>query len=391
MIHIFVTYLEYLHNMETPFIYGKVAAGNYFTDRKDEVKLLKQNFLLGTNTILISPRRWGKSSLVKKAADEIMAAEKSIRIVQLDLFNLRTEEEFYKFLSEKLLMAVSTKVEELITNTQKFMKQWMPKITFSPDAQQEFSFGLNWQEIKMQPDEILDLAENVATEKGIKIVICIDEFQNISYFDHPLAFQKKMRSHWQRHQNVSYCLYGSKRHMLMDVFTSPSMPFYKFGHLIFLKKIPTKYWIDFIRDQFKATGKKISKQQSSKIAMFAQNHPYYVQQLAQLCWLRTENEVTDSTINEALESLVLQLSLLFQNLTESLSTTQLNFLKAIIDKVKMFSSKDTIQKYQLGTSANVIRIKKALIGKEIIDDQGGVIEILDPIFEIWLREYYFTN
>ena len=177
----------------------------------------------------------------------------------------------------------------------------------------------------------------------------------------------------------------------MDVFTSPSMPFYKFGHLMFLEKIPTKYWIDFIRDQFKSTGKKISKQQSSEIATFAQNHPYYVQQLAQLCWLRTENEVAGSTISEALESLVLQLSLLFQNLTESLSSTQLNFLKAIIDKVKMFSSKDTIEKYQLGTSANVIRIKKALIGKEIIDDRVGVIEILDTIFTIWLKKYYFRN
>jgi hypothetical protein len=288
-------------------------------------------------------------------------------------------------------MAVSSKVEELIANARKFMKQWVPKITFSPEAQQEFSFGLNWEEIKKQPDEILDLAENIATEKGIKIVICIDEFQNISYFDDPMAFQKKLRSHWQRHQNVSYCLYGSKRHMLMDVFTSPSMPFYKFGHLMFLEKIPTKYWIEFIKGQFRKTGKKISKQQCSEIAISAKNHPYYVQQLAQLCWLRTENEVTGSIINEALESLVLQLSLLFQNLAESLSSTQLNFLKAIIDKVKMFSSKDTIQKYQLGTSANVIRIKKALIGKEIIDDQGGVIEILDPIFTIWLKEYYFTN
>ncbi len=391
MLHIFVTNLEYLNTMETPFVYGKVATGNYFTDREEEIKLLKQNFLFGTNTILISPRRWGKSSLVKKAADEIMAKEKSIRIVQLDLFNLRTEEEFYKSLSEKLLISVSSKVDEVIANAQKFMKQWVPKITFSPDAQQEFSFGLNWQEIKKQPDEILDLAENIAAEKGIKIVICIDEFQNISYFDHPLSFQKKIRSHWQRHQNVSYCLFGSKRHMLMDVFTSPSMPFYKFGHLMFLEKIPTKYWVDFIRGQFKATGKKISTQQSAEIALLAQNHPYYVQQLAQLCWLRTEKEVSDSIINEALEALVLQLSLLFQNLTESLSSTQLNFLKAIINKVKMFSSKDTIEKYQLGTSANVIRIKKALIGKEIIDDQTGNIEILDPIFAIWLKEFYFKS
>ncbi len=376
--------------MKTPFVYGKIASGNYFTDRKNEIKLLKQNFLHGTNTILISPRRWGKSSLVIRAADEIMATEKSIRIIHIDMFNIRSEEEFYKSVSENILQAVSNKMDDIIANTKEFMKRWMPQITFSPDDQQEFSFGLNWQDIKKQPDEILNLAERIATEKDLKIVLCIDEFQNISYFDDPLAFQKKLRAHWQKHQNASYCLYGSKRHMLLNVFTSPSMPFYKFGSLMFLDKIPTEYWKDFIQKQFKATGKKITKKQSSQIALLADNHPYYVQQLAQLCWLRTDKEATDSIINEALESLVMQLSLLFQNLTESLSTTQVNFLLAILSGVKKFSAATTLSNYRLGTSANVNRIKKALIAKEIIDDQGGKIEILDPVFAIWLKKYYFN-
>ncbi|HEY9114669.1 MAG TPA: ATP-binding protein [Bacteroidales bacterium] len=376
--------------METPFVYGKLATGKYFTDRETEIAQLKQNFLLGTNTILISPRRWGKTSLVKKASDEITATNDLIKILQIDMFNIRTEEEFYKSLSEKLMKAVSSKMEELVENAQKFMKQWVPKITFSPDAQQEFSFGLNWEEIKKQPDEILNLAETIALEKNIKIVICVDEFQNISYFENPLAFQKKLRSHWQNHQHVSYCLYGSKRHMLMEVFTSPSMPFYKFGNLVFLEKIPTKYWIEFILQQFNSSGKIISAQHAEAIATLAKNHPYYVQQLAQLCWLRTENEVTDVIVREALESLVLQLSLLFQNITESLGTSHLNYLKAVIEEVRMMSAKKTIENYNLGTSANVSRIKKALIDKEIIDDQGGRVELLDPIYAIWLRDYYFA-
>jgi len=376
--------------METPFVYGKLATGKYFTDRETEIAQLKQNFLLGTNTILISPRRWGKTSLVKKASDEITATNDLIKILQIDMFNIRTEEEFYKSLSEKLMKAVSSKMEELVENAQKFMKQWVPKITFSPDAQQEFSFGLNWEEIKKQPDEILNLAETIALEKNIKIVICIDEFQNISYFENPLAFQKKLRSHWQNHQHVSYCLYGSKRHMFMEVFTSPSMPFYKFGNLVFLEKIPTKYWIEFILQQFNSSGKIISGQHAEAIATLAKNHPYYVQQLAQLCWLRTENEITDVIVREALESLVLQLSLLFQNITESLGTSHLNYLKAVIEEVRMMSAKKTIENYNLGTSANVSRIKKALIDKEIIDDQGGRVELLDPIYAIWLRDYYFA-
>jgi hypothetical protein len=377
--------------MDAPFIFGRLAADKNFTNREKELIHLKQNFISGINTILISPRRWGKSSLVQKSGDEAIRSEKNLKMIYMDLFNIRTEEEFYKNLSEKVFKAVSGRMEELIENTKNFMKQWVPKITFTPDAQQEISFGLDWHKVKKRPDEILNLAEVIATEKGLKIVICIDEFQNIAYFEDPLAFQKKIRSHWQRHQKTSYCLYGSKRHMLMEVFASSSMPFYKFGDLMFLEKIATEDWQPFIMGRFKSTGKKIPKKLAIRIAELMENHPYYVQQLAQLCWLRTEKETDDAIIEESLDSLIMQLSLLFQSLTESLSTTQVNFLKALLDGVTMLSSKETIDKYNLGTSANVNRIKGALIGREIIDEHNAKLTILDPVYSIWLKNYYYIK
>ncbi len=90
-----------------------------------------------------------------------------------------------------------------------------------------------------------------------------------------------------------------------------------------------------------------------------------------------------------METLVLQLSMLFQNITETLSNSQVNFLKALLEGVSQFSSKQNIDKYHLGTSANVVRVKKALINKEIIDDQPGKIIILDPVYAAWLKLYYF--
>jgi hypothetical protein len=375
--------------MDAPFIFGRLAADKNFTNREKELEHLKQNFISGINTILISPRRWGKSSLVQKSGDEAFRSEKNLKMVYMDLFNIRTEEEFYKNLSEKIFKAVSGRMEELIENTKNFMKQWVPKITFTPDAQQEISFGLDWHKVKKQPDEILNLAETIAIEKGLKIVICIDEFQNIAYFEDPLAFQKKIRSHWQGHQKSSYCLYGSKRHMLMEVFASSSMPFYKFGDLMFLEKISSEDWQPFIVGRFKSTGKKIQKKLALRIAELMENHPYYVQQLAQLCWLRTDKETDDAVIDESLDSLIMQLSLLFQSLTESLSTTQVNFLKALLEGVTMLSSKETIEKYNLGTSANVNRIKGALIGREIIDEHHGKLTLLDPVYSIWLKKHYY--
>ena len=181
--------------MNTPFVFGKITSGKEFTDRENDILHLQQNFLAGTNTILISPRRWGKSSLVKRAGDGLEKANKKIKVVHIDMFNIRTEEEFYQVFSEKTIRAVSGKMEELIANSKKFLKQWLPKITFSLDAQKQISFGLNWADVKKQPDEILNLPEEIAKDIGYSMVVCIDEFQNLAFFDDPLAFQKRLRSH----------------------------------------------------------------------------------------------------------------------------------------------------------------------------------------------------
>ena len=375
--------------MKTPFIYGKLAIGENFTNRIEELKKLKQNFLSGTNTILISPRRWGKSSLVLKAANEIIQLDRSKKVILIDLYNIRNEEEFYRVLAEHIMSAISGKLEDVIANVKRFLRQWVPKISLSPDLQQKFSLSFDWEELKKQPEEILNLAENIAIAKGLNMIVCLDEFQNIGYFEDPLAFQKKLRASWQHHQHVGYCLYGSKRHMLMEVFASPSMPFYKFGDLMFLTKISIEYWEIFIISRFAETGKEISRDQAGKIATLVDFHPYYVQQLAQACWLRTDKKVNESIIDQAMETLVLQLSMLFQNITETLSNSQVNFLKALLEGVSQFSSKQNIDKYHLGTSANVVRVKKALINKEIIDDQPGKIIILDPVYAAWLKLYYF--
>jgi hypothetical protein len=248
---------------------------------------------------------------------------------------------------------------------------------------------LDWKEVKREPDDILDLAEKIGTENDMKFVICIDEFQNISVLDQPLDMQKKMRAQWQKHKNVSYCLYGSKRHMMMDVFTSPSMPFYKFGDIIFLDKISSEDWILFIQKRFSDTGKKISKEDAALIPVLTECHPYYVQQLAQQSWLRTEAVCDETIINKAFTDLVMQLSMLFQNMTDTLGRTQISFLKALINNITQLSSQSTLNEYRLGTSANVIKIKRILVNKEIIDTHGNNISFLDPLYKHWLKEYFF--
>lgn len=377
--------------METPFIFGKIATEKNFTDREQETAYLVQNFTSLINTIIISPRRWGKSSLVNKATKLAMKQDDKLRACHIDLFNVRNEKHFYSLLAQKVIAATSSKWEEAIENAKKFFSHLVPKISIGTDPMNQVFIDFDWEDVKHNPDEVLDLAEKIAKEKGLRIVICIDEFQNISEFDDPDYFQKKLRSHWQQHQNVAYCLYGSKRHMMLEVFSDSSKPFYKFGNLIFLNKIETQHLVDFFNNRFTDTGKSISNKAGRLIADLTDNHPYYAQQLAQLSWLRTKKDCTEEIVYEAHATLVEQLSLLFVTITETLTTQQLCYLKALIAGEKSISSTEVMHRYSISSPTSIIRSKAALIKKDILDNKAGEISFQDPIYAYWLKTRYFAE
>lgn len=375
--------------MEAPFIFGRIATDENFTDREKETEHLVNNFESLINTVIISPRRWGKSSLVHRAADIAMRADKNIRICTIDLFNVKTEEQFYTVLARNLIQGTSSRWEEAVENAKKFFSRLVPKISVGAGPGNEISIDFDWEEMKSNPDEILDLSERIAEAKGVKIVVCIDEFQNIAEFEDPLFFQRRLRAHWQRHKKVSYCLYGSKRHMMMEVFTDSSMPFYKFGDIFFLNKIDTEHFIPFITERFSSTGKSITEDASRKIVKLADNHPYYVQQLSQLSWLRTSGQCDVETVVKAHLSLVEQLSLLFSNLMETLTFQQTCYLHALIAGEKSITSAETMYRYHISSATAASRSLKALIKKDILDSKSGEISFQDPIFEYWLRHDYY--
>ena len=375
--------------MRTPFIYGKIATEKNFINREVETTNLVWNFVSLSNTIIIAPRGWGKSSLVNKVAKLAMEQDSKLRFCHIDLFNVRNEEHFYSLLAQKVIAAISSKWEEAVESAKTSFSHLVPKISIGSDPTNEVSIDFDWETVKQNPDEVLDLAEKIAKKKGLKIVICVDEFQNIAEFTDPNYFQKKLRSHWQQHQNVAYCLYGSKRHMMMEVFTNSSKPFYKFGNLMFLNKIDTPYLVEFFNTRFLDIGKSINEDAANLIVKLVDNHPYYAQQLAQQSWLRTKDICTVEIVREAHAALVEQLSLLFVTITETLTTQQLNYLKALIAGEKAISSTDVMHRYQISSTTSIARSKAALIKNDVLDNKAGEISFQDPIYAYWLKTEYF--
>ena len=374
---------------QLPFKYGDVIDEESFVNRKEDISQLHNNFKSGISTVLISPRRWGKTSLVKKAAASYKKTK--TKFVFIDCFRISTKQQFLEEFATKVISATSTKTDEHLAAIANFFKGVIPEIGLSTDINSEISFKLKWKNSEPPENNILDLPEKIASKKGIKIIICIDEFQNIATFDKDNNFQKVLRSYWQHHKNVTYCLYGSKRHVMTTFFNKSSMPFFRFGDILFLKKIKDEHWVPFICSQFKLHKKRISKNQAKHITQAVDQHSYYVQQLSHIVFIRTTKSVDNDILNQSLKQLLEQNQIMYQRIIEDLSHTQIEFLRALVDGVTSFYSKKVSKEYDLGTVGNIKRIKEALENKDVIDYYSKHPTFVDPVFKLWFSTYYLNR
>jgi AAA+ ATPase superfamily predicted ATPase len=376
---------------DSPFIYGSTVSVHAFTNREVETKKLSSNLLNGINTTIISPRRWGKSSLVEKVTTDIAKKHKNVRVVLIDLFTVSSEEEFLEAFAREVIKASSTKWQEWLASGKEFFKQLTPKLSVGVDPHSDFGLSFDWKELSKNSEEVLNLPEKIGRMKNIKFIICLDEFQNLSTFGNSVNLEKKLRANWQRHKSVTYCLYGSKRHMMTEIFNNASKPFYRFGDIMLLPKIETVKWVKFIIDGFEKTGKTIEQSSASHIPEIMKNHSWYVQQLAHYTWNITSKKASVTELNLALTELIHANTPLYQREIEIISTTQLNLLKAICRGETQFTSASVMKDYALGTPRNVSKNKTMLINNDIIHEINGRYEFLDPAFELWFKKQFFNQ
>jgi hypothetical protein len=170
------------------------------------------------------------------------------------------------------------------------------------------------------------------------------------------------------------------------------LPFYKFGDSIYLSKISTPDWVEYICGRFRSTGKQISRELAERICLMVDNHSSYVQQLAWLVWIHAKEIATEQDFKDACQDILDQNTPLFEKQTESLTTYQMNFMHALVDGLhKEFTTQEVLQKYQLGSSANVSIVKRALVKKELIETEKRETIIPDPLLEIWLKREFMNK
>lgn len=375
--------------MKSPFQYGTLIDKENFVNRVEERKQLKELLGSGINVMLISPRRWGKSSLVKVAMDELTSENKEIRVCYIDAFSIKTEAEFYRTFAREVIACAASTLEKRLEDVKHFLKGISPSITLKSDPSDSLSFDLKFELEDKDTLEVLELPEKIANAKGLHLIICIDEFQQLAQLPDYKNMEGKMRSVWQKQHSVSYCFYGSKRHMMMDIFNNSSNPFYRFGQVLFLQKIKKEEWIPFIIHAFQKTGKSISEEQAGELCDIVKCHSWYLQQLCYFVWSGTSNQVTEETIDTRLRQLIDTNMPMFMNDAENLTAAQTAMLRAVVDGEYRFNSAPVVRKYELGSAQAITRNKRMLTERDFIEKEGNKYVFSDPLFERWFkREYY---
>jgi hypothetical protein len=371
--------------MESPFVYGKVVINKQFANRKADIARLASNLRGKTNTVIISPRRWGKSSLISQTISDLSSMS-FYSFCFLDLFKVRNEQDLYRYFVNEVIKSTARNLDERISYINEFLIKAKTQLALGITPENEFDVQFEFKQ-KFSED-VLMIGNEIAKKKNVTLVLCIDNFQNILNFQQSITLQRRLRAIFDAQPRVILCIYGSRRTQMNEIFTNPDMPFYGFGDVMYLERIPPVEFSVFIQNQFTDTGKTIARQFSDRIVELMQCHPFYVQQLAHIVWMHTDKLVNEQVMERAVEELAERNLLLFQKEYDSLSNQQVNLLKCFLEEDQpKFTSKETMTKYNLQSSAGVIRAMEGLEKKEIIDRFNGIITFADPAFRLWLKDF----
>lgn len=373
--------------MRNPFIFGEVVTGSDFADRKDEITSLLQDLKDGEKIFLISPRRYGKTSLIVNTLEKLK--KEGLYTIYIDLYKATSLHKLLELYAREIALKVETKVERAISLIKETLPRLRPKITIGADGSP--SIGIDYiserGDVLRSFDELFELPQKIALKKKKNFVIVFDEFQEIRDFDGE-SLEKSLRSCIQHQRNVAYLFAGSKTHMIEDMVFNKDRAFYKIGKVMNLDKIPRAEFEEFLAHKFKTTGFSLDKGTLDKILDKVENYPYNAQFLCHELWdgHRDRKKINITDVKTCLKKIVNEQSPYYITLWDDLTINQRDVLSAIVnirDKrifSQDFASASGIKPYStLQTSVSLL-IKKGILAKS-----NDTYEITDVFFKEWIR------
>jgi AAA+ ATPase superfamily predicted ATPase len=368
----------------TPFPTTGYFGSQYFCDREEETRKILSNIRGGQSTILTAPRRIGKTALIFHVLDRLSSGTRGI------YFDILPTENMSGFLNE-FASAIIRNVPERKGTGRKiwdFMKSLRPSVSFDMlTGSPQVSFSLKENEINYQIETIFSFLE----KQDDKFVIAIDEFQQI------LKYPEKNTDAWlrtliQKLKNVIFIFAGSQQHLLNEMFTIPSRPFYQSASLLKIDKINSEKYKAFIKKQFTRNDRELEDSILNSIINWADCHTYYVQLICNRIFLTRVNIIKDAIWKEEAERLLKEQEPVFFNYRSMLTRPQWDILKATALEGVLYEPTgiDFVMKYSLGNPSTVLRSVEALNRMELIyydfnPNGKKYYAINDLLFRRWME------
>ena len=380
--------------MDTPFVYDNPVTGKNFVGRKTECTVLANLLEAGENVCLYEAPKEGKMSLVQQTLFNMRASGKPFMVAYVDVFNVRTVRDFLKKFGAGVIRAAYSVPSDYAD----VISRHLADTHFVFDAAQFASKGdivcMNWDADEADMHSMFMLPQRIAEEKGLPFYVIVKDFQNIMMADgHEAIFNVWERVFQERDRfaqvKSAFVFSGSMINAMKLIFEEKRYFYRQVNHLP-LPQIDDRDAIEHIVRGFRASGKVIERDMALGACRLFRSQMWYLNQFFSVCDSMSKGFINEAILVDALNAILSVHEPRFNVLVNDLTDHQLSLLRAVLDGVVKFSASDVIERYRLNSSANVRRVKDALKKKEIITfNEKDEPVVIDPLFEYWVRKYYF--
>jgi uncharacterized protein len=376
--------------VRNPFRFGDLALDEAFTDRESELRALEADILNGQNVVIFAPRRYGKSSLVWRAAQRLTA--KKVLVAQIDLMTVATKEQFAAKLAQAIYEEIASPLYRARERAAGVFRglRITPTMTLDPiDGSLSFSFTAGYapEDVDATLERLLQLPAELAAERKRRTCLVFDEFQEVLELGPGLP--ALMRSVFQEQPEVAHVYLGSKRAMMARLFNDENEPFWRSAKHMELGVIAPDDFAPFVRDRFESTGRRIDAVALDGVLATTRGHPYATQELCYHLWEETPAKRTarrqqlDAAVDRVLRSENAHFTLIW----DRASRVQRATLQALAaEPLVAATSRDFRRRHALPGGSSVQRALDALVAEElVVREAAGSYRIAEPFLAEWVR------
>lgn len=378
--------------MDTPFPYAQYVSGKHFIGRKTDVTLLGNLLSQGEHVALYAPPKSGKTSLIQQTLYTMRMGGKAFTVGQFTVQNIRTPDAFLLALGSAILKMVAFTTDEIRNTVQRYLAG--THFVFDPVAYSERNqlISMNWEADAEDVLAMLRFPFRIAADRGERMIVILDEFQCISYLDNPDAILRPLDAvlrEEQARKRLCFVFCGSGVNAMKAIFEGSRL-FSRVVDSVRLSVIEEREIVEHVQRGFLSSGKVVSQDLIVGAYRLFRGNVWYINQFASICDSMSRGYIMEPILVEALDCLISIHEPQFRSIVNNLTTHQISLLRAALEGNSRFSSAEIIRKYGLNSSANVKRVKDALMKKEVLTfDDNDVPSLQDPLFEYWVKKYYF--